>query len=439
MTQATVEKLEGLERKVSVTVPKENVAEKYQEKLQEVIKTVQIKGFRPGKAPIHLIESRFGRDILSEVAGELVESSLTEVFQKHQIQPVARPQIKPGELAKNNPFQYDATFEVFPEIHLQDLAGVIIYKLEAEITENDVAHELESIRKEHGEWIETTRKAEKGDQLLLDYEVHTEGNPVHDMKGEKISWELNESLLPELITGLLGVQANDAREIAVKFPEDNQSKEIAGKNAVFKLKIHAVHEKKLPPLDNEFAQKLGIQEGGIESLKAEIRKNLEMKLKQGAEQNTRNQILNKLLELNQIEIPKALVEKEIEHLQHQRRQLLSQYTRTQEPLKWDLPRDPFVTEAERRVRLGLLFSEVIKVHKIKIDESKVVDKIREIASTYKNPDKIMETYMHDETLRSDVQSYVLEHQVIDYLMKQLKIETKKASYDEVMQSAQANQ
>lgn len=432
---SAVEKLEGLQCRLKITIPAEEIETSYQQRLKEVTKNADLKGFRKGKVPPNVVEQKFGKSIRQEIAGDLMQSHFEKALEEHNLQIAGSPEVKSEDYKKGEPLEYEATFEVYPEIELKDLEGESIEKHFAEVTDADIDAMLEKLRKQHSEWEDVDRAAKEGDRVIIDFEGFIDDKPFEGGKANDFQLELgSKQMIPGFEEGVIGAKPNDILTLQVTFPEDYPVQDLAGKPAEFKVTVKKVQEGKLPPIDDELAKKIGI-EGGLDKLREEVRKNMQTELDRFINAKLKSDVLDRLLSRNTVLLPNALIESEIQHLQQMTRQQMAVQQGTREIPEVDLPREPFVEEAHKRVSLGLLLAEAIKNFEVKLDQDKVREKVNEIAASYQKPEEVISWYYKNKKLLSEIEAAVLEEQVVDKLLEKVNLEEKQSSYDEIMELA----
>ncbi len=437
--QVTVQNLEGLERKVDISIPAAEVGQRYQSRLDNVRKTAKIDGYRPGKASPEMIERRFGESVLFEVCGDLIDSSFQNAVKEHQLNIAGAPKVEPKAFAKDQPLEYSATFEVYPEISLKDLSGQSISKPVSAITPEDINKVLHRIQKQHADWTPVDRASVEGDQLSIDFEGFVDGVAFQGGKAAGFQIELgSKQMIPGFEEALVGVKVGDEPTIQVAFPEDYHAKDLAGKPAEFKIKVHKVLEAKEPELNDALALKMGIAEGGIAKLKEQVQKSMQTELDNALKNRLKSIVFDKLIELNPIALPNAALDKEIKHLQSTalHRMLHDQGVKhdcqSHDLPKIDLPREPFLKQAERRLSLGLLLAEVIKKAQIKSDPAAVKARIEEMAQTYHNPEQVIQWYYGSHERLSEIESMVLEEAAINQLLEKAKTSDEHMEFEKVV-------
>lgn len=428
-------KLEGLSRRLNVVLPAERLRQAYAERIKEVAKNVRLPGFRSGKIPMPVIEKRFGNIVLREVASELMQAGFQQAVTDEKLKVAGSPEVKPGEIDKEKDLQFEVSFETYPEVKLADFHQVKVEKLQAEVTDEDVERMLQKLRKQQAHWHKVDRAAELGDRVLIDFDGFIEGKPFPGGSGKNFTLELgSRQMIPGFEEGLLNAKAGDDLSVDVTFPQDYPATHLANQKAVFKIKLHEVQEAHLPELDDDFFNKLSIKSGGLAALTEKLRDDMETELKNRLMAQLKEEVLNHLIKLNPVTPPTSMVEEEIKNLQEVTRQQISaqQGKKGKETSKIQLPKEPFIPQAQKRVILGLLVGEAIKNFGIKSDKNKVRDKINEMvmASGYGNPEEMAAWYHQNKRLMSEIETLVLEDQVVEKLLTQAQIVEKHVSYQE---------
>ena len=429
--QVSIESLDGLERKMTVQVPAEQVTEAVQKKLKELSKTVRIDGFRPGKVPLKVVQQKFGGHVRQEVIGDVIESSYREALVQENVRPAGMPNIDSIDSEGAESMSYTATFEVYPELDRLELEAIAVEKPLAEIGDADFDKMIERLREQRKDWKETRGAAKEGYQVIVDFEGRIDGEPFAGGSGEGMAVEIGAGqMLPEFEKGLEGIKAGEEKIVEVTFPDDYHGAEVAGKTAEFTLKATRVNKPELPEVDAEFARGFGIEDGDVDKMREDIRANMEKEKSDRLKAEVKRRVLDGLLEHNAIIAPNALVAEEIQSLRRQAAQRMGQDPQTVDAGK--LPDDLFRQEATRRVQLGLLVSEVIKREKINIDQSLVDAAIEEMAVSYEQPDQVRNYYRQNRDARASLESMVLEDQVVNHILEQAKVTEKSVSFEDLM-------
>ncbi|ALP53530.1 trigger factor [Candidatus Tenderia electrophaga] len=430
--QVSVTSNQGLERKLTVEVPADKIEQEVQQRLKGMAGRVRIDGFRPGKVPFSVIRKRFGAQVREEVKSELVRSSFYEAIQQENLRPAGTPQIETDASAENK-LAFTATFEVYPEVKVDVPADLVVEKPVVEVTDADVDRMLEKLRKQRAGWEDVDRAAAEGDQLVIDFVGKIDGEAFEGGTAEDYTLELGSKRFIEGFEDqLIGAKAGDSKEVSVSFPENYQSEALAGKPAVFDVSVKAVKGPKLPELDDpEFLQALGTNEGGVETLRQEVRQSMERELKQKIEAKVKEQLLDKMLDANPIDLPAALVEDEIRQMANQARQSMGMQGDQEVS---DEIREALGDRARRRVGLGLLVGELIREKGFKADAENVRTRIEEMAQSYEDPQAVLNWYYQDKSRLSGVEALVLEDQVVDWLLSEVKTEDVTKSFDDIMEA-----
>jgi trigger factor len=428
--QVSVEATGGLERRMTVEIPEERITNEVGSRLQRLARTAKVKGFRPGKVPMKVVAQQYGHQVREEVLGEVIQHSYFEAVNQEKLQPAGMPRIEPASGEEGSGFRYVAIFEVMPELSLADVAGIKLEKLQAEVSDADVDKMLENLRSQQTEWKEVKRKAKKGDRLNINFKGTIEGEEFAGNSGDNVPVTIGSGRMIEgFEKGLTGAKAGEELTLDLQFPEDYAHKEVAGKPVQFQVSVNSVEEPKLPELDEAFAKGFGIGDGSLESLRQEVRQNMTRELAQALSAKNKQSVMDKLLEMNQIELPQAMIDNEAENL---KQQMMQQMHIPKGKSGADLDASLFRGQAERRVSLGLILAELIKSKEIKASDEAVRAKVEEIASTYEDPQEVIDWYYADKQRLQQLEGLVLEDAVVDWVFAQADVSNKQSSFDEAM-------
>ena len=431
--QVSVETTSGLERRMTVGIPAERIENEVNKRLQQTAGRARIDGFRPGKVPMSVIRKRFGASARQEVIGEVIQSSFYEAVIQEKLNPAGAPSVEPKELDEGKDFEYIATFEVYPQVALADFADISVERIDAEVTDADLENMLEILRKQHTSYEVVERAAENDDQLTVDFTGRIDGEAFQGGTASNSKLVLGSGrMIPGFEEGLVGAKAGETRTVNVTFPEDYQNLDLAGKAAEFEIIVHDVAAAQLPELNDEFFARFGVEEGGLEGFRSEVRKNMERELRQAIKGKTKTQVMDGLLKSNEVEVPKALISNEIDRL---RQQAVQQFGGASiDPSQ--LPAELFEEQAKRRVSLGLIVAEIVKQNDIKPDSDRVRAMVEELASAYQEPEQVVNWYMQNEQQLAEIESVVLEEQVVDTVLQKAKVTDKAVTYEEAVKPAQ---
>jgi trigger factor len=431
--QVSVEELDGLERRITVQVPAENIDPKIQDRLKSLIPKVKLSGFRPGKVPLKVIKRMYGPQVRQEVLEEVLENSYRDALSQSNLRPVGSPKIEPQALKEGEDLQYTATFEVLPEFEVVGTDGIEVERQVAEVTETDVENMIETVRKQRTEWLNVDRPCQKEDRVTIDFEGQIDGQDFPNNKREDVPLILGSGTMPEAFeNSLIGLEKGAEKEFDTTFVESYQVADLAGKTVHFTVEVKAVAEPKLPEVDAAFAESLGAD--SIEGLHDLVRTNMRQELEKRIEANIKDQLLQSLHKANDIKAPQALTEAEIEQMAH--RAGLTDHENHNEEIT-ELKNKFFAEPARERVALGLILSRLADTHNIEPDEARVRDKVKVIAASYDEPDNVARWYEGNPQAMNSVRSLVVEEQVIGWLLERANVTEKKVTFDEVMKSGKA--
>ncbi len=429
----SVETTAGLERRMTIQVPAEQIESEIDSRLRRYGKTAKIKGFRPGKVPMQVVRQRYGGQVREEVLGEMIRSSFVEALGQEKLRPAGGPRIEPSKVEQGVDLEFTATFEVYPEIALSGHEGMKIQRPTAEIAESDIDDMMDRLRRQRAEWVAVDRAAVDGDQLTVDFTGTLDGEPFSGGEGEKVPVVLGRGgMLQDFENGLLGMRVGEEKEVSVDFPDDYGAAELAGRTAIFRVTAREVAEEKLPEIDDEFCQAFGISEGGVDRLRKEVSENMAREMAQAARSQMKRQVLDQLVDANEAELPRVLVDEEIRVMQESaaRRMGLDPSDASSLP-----PRETLEPQASRRVKLGLLVAEVIGQAKIELDPSRVRQRLMELAASYGSPEEVIKLYTSNRQMMGQIEAEVMEEQVVDWLIERAETTDQATSFADLMQPA----
>jgi trigger factor len=434
--QANLETLGSLQRKLNIVVPMAEIETEVESRLKRLSRTVKLAGFRPGKVPFKVVAQQFGPQVRQEVLGDTLQKSFGDAVNQQNLRVAGYPKFDaapPGEGAAE--FSYSATFEVYPEVVVGDVAKAVVKRAKLEVGEADVDKTLEIMRKQRVSYEAADRAAADGDRVTMDYVGTIDGVEFAGGKAQDQSIVLGQGrFLPEFEKALPGLKAGDNKSFELKFPDDYAGKEVAGKTAVFAVTVKAVAAAKLPEIDAEFAKSLGVADGDIAKMRAEVRGNLEREVAARTKARTKERVMDALMEVTQIEVPKALVEMEIERLQQMARQdLAARGIPVGDNVP--LPADMFEKNAQRRVTLGLILGEVVRGQNLAAKPEQVKAAVEEQAQSYERPEEVVKWFYSSPERLREIEGMVLEENVVAWVLGKAKVEDDALSFDELMGNA----
>jgi len=431
--QVSVETTQGLERRLTITVPAENVETEVKKRLQQLSKTQRIDGFRAGKVPVSVINKRFGPAVRQEVAGEVMQRNFYEAVVSEKINPAGAPTFAPKALEAGKDLEFSATFEVYPEVEVQGLDKITVEKPAVTVTDEDLANMLETLRKQHAAWADVDTAAGENDRVTVDFVGTIDGEVFEGGKAEDFPLELGQGrMIPGFEDNIVGKKAGEEVVADVTFPDDYHAENLKGKSAQFTITVKKVEAQELPELSEEFATKFGVNEGGVEALKVEIKKNMTRELDQAVKANVKDQAIKGLLANNEIEVPKSLVDQEVDALRQQAAQRFGGDAQNMP----ELPAELFHEQAVTRVKTGLLLGEVIKANEIKIDDAKVDALIANVASAYEDPAEVVEYYRTNDQLMQQMRNVAMEEQAVEAILAKAVVTDVEKAFDDIMNPKQ---
>jgi trigger factor len=423
--QVSLESVQGLERRMTVEVPAEQVEQAVEQRIQRIARSVRLDGFRPGKAPLRVVRQRFGDQARREAYGELIETSFQQAATQEKLRVVAQPRIELKDV-EGGALGYVATFEVMPEVTLSDLSGAVIRRPTASVQESDVDVMIESLRRQRTSWVEVERAAREGDTVQMSFKGTVDGEAFPGGSADHVPLTLGSgSMIPGFESGLVGMSKGEVRTLDLSFPADYRVANLAGKPASFEVTVHRVNEPRLPDLDEAFVRSFGVADGTADSLRADVRANMERELEQRLEAALKERVMNLLMDRNPVDVPAALVADEAQRLRDQAK---GDLTRAGHSSALELPLSLFEEQARRRVWLGLLVGEVIRTQGLKVDGERVRRKIERLAESYEQPDDVVSWYYANHDALRPVENLVLEDQVADWVVTRLQVEDEPTTF-----------
>lgn len=435
--QVSVETTQGLERRLTITVPAAAISTEVDKELRNIAKNRRVDGFRPGKAPVAMIKKMFGLSVLQDVASRQMQNHFYQAIIANKLTPAGAPTFAPGQLAEGKDLEFAATFEVYPEVQLNALDKIEVTKPVVEITADDLDTMLGTLRKQHATWAKTEVAAASGDRVVIDFVGSIDGEEFEGGKASDFTLELGQGrMIPGFEEGIIGKKAGEAVTVDVTFPAEYHAENLKGKAAQFAVTVKAVEAQQLPEVNDEFAKLFGLAEATVDALKVEVKKNMERELNNSIKARVKDQVIKGLLATHEVEVPQALIESEIDVL---RRQALQRFGNNLDPKQLpELPASLFTEQAKDRVKVGLLLGEVIKANKLQVEDARVQSLIETVASAYEDPQEVVQYYNSNKELLQGMRNVALEEQAIDLVLTKAKVKEEKAKFDEIMNPQAAN-
>jgi trigger factor len=432
---ANVETLGTLERRVSMSVPVADIEKQVGDRLKKLARDVRMPGFRPGKVPMKMVEQTYGPQVRNEVLGDAVQKSFSDVVKQANLKVAGYPKIEAKGEPNDKALEFSATFEVYPEVKVGDLAAVTIEQPKTAVSDADVDKTIEILRKQRSRFVPATRAAQDGDRLAVDFDGSIDGAPFEGGKAAGFQFVLGEGrMLPEFETAARGLGAGESRSFKLKFPDDYHGKAVAGKEAVFELKVAAVEEPQLPALDAEFAKALGVADGDLAKMRSEVRANVERETKKRVDARLKQQALQALLDSTPMELPKSLVEAESQALVERAAAELQGRGMKPEQLP-ALDPSAFADTAKRRVALGLIIGELARAESLQPKPAEVRAMVEQEAQTYESPAEVVKWFYMQPQRLQEMEGAALEANVVKWVLSKAKVQDKDIAFDDLMGAA----
>ena len=428
--QVSVEQSGNIERKMTISLPAERVDSEITRQLQRLSKQVKVPGFRPGKVPMKIMKSRYLGQVMQDVMADLIQSSYQEALGQESLRPAGAPSIETSSGGEGKDLEYTATFEVYPDLTGLTLSGLKIERNLCEISDKDIDTTLDSLRRQRVEWKSIDAEAKDGNRVTLDFTGSVDGESFTGGEGKAMPVVIGSgSLIPGFESQLIGIKEGEERTLTVKFPDDYHADEMAGKEAIFDVKATEVAEEALPEVDEALAKSFGVEGGGIEKFREEIRDNLSREASDRTDITVRDAIFQAVLESNEIDVPKALLEQELKMLIETAEKEQPEITKNEEAVAM------YRKLAERRVSLGLILAEITESEAMIPAADAVESRLQKLAETYEDPSSFIEWYKADRQRLSEIEAQVLESMVVDKLLKDAEITDKTISFEELVNPA----
>ena len=429
---ANVENLGTLERRVSMSVPVADIEKQVGERLKKIARDVRMPGFRPGKVPMKLVAQTYGTQVHNEVLGDAVQKSFSDAVKEANLKVAGYPKIERKDESNDKSLEFSATFEIYPEVKVGDLAATSIERPQVAVADADVDKTIEILRKQRTRFVAASRAARDGDRLMIDFEGRLDGQPFEGGTASGFQFLLGEGrMLPEFESAARGMSPGESKQFTLKFPDDYHGKNVAGKETSFNIKVNQVEEPQLPELDAEFAKALGVADGDLDRMRTEVRANVEREVKKRVEARLKMQALQSLLDATPLELPKSLVEMESQQLVQRAAGDLQARGLKPEQMP---PLDPsaFAETAKRRVALALIIGELSRSENLQPKPAEVRAMVEQEAQTYESPAEVVKWFYMQPQRLSEMEGAALEANVVKWVLSKAKVEDKDIAFDELM-------
>lgn len=428
--QVSLENTTAIERRMTVGIPSDKVDAAVNQRLQEASRTVKINGFRPGKVPMSVVQKRYGAGIRQEVVGEMMRDAYMQALEEQKLQPAGYPKFEPKSTEAGADVEFVAVFEVYPEFTVGALDQIKVRKETAEVVDSDIDQMISNLREQSAKWVESEKAAEEGDKVTIDYKGTVDGEAFEGGTAENATVQIgSKRMIPGFEEGLVGLKAGDTKTLDVNFPEDYQAENLKGKAAKFDVTVRAVAERELPEVDEAFFASYGVEGKDLDGFREELRKNMTREAANASSNKVKQQVVDQLVEQVAVEVPAALISNEVDRM---RQEAVQRFGGGQNLDPSALPAELFTEQAKKRVQTGLIFAQIIKEQELEATDGQVRAKIEELAGSYQDPEQFIEYFMNNAEQKAQIESSVLEDQVVDKVLEQGQVEEATVSYEDAV-------
>ncbi|MFA7270240.1 MAG: trigger factor [Sterolibacterium sp.] len=421
----------ALERRLDMSIPMASVDQDVEQRLKKLSRTVKMPGFRPGKVPFKMVVQQYGPEVRSEAIGAAVDKAFGEMLREQKLRIAGYPRIEPKSGEDKTKMEFSAVFEVYPEIKLGEVTDQEIERPVLTLTDAEVEQTIEVLRKQRTTYLKAERPAASGDRVVIDFIGRQDGEVFPGGQGADVAIRLgNGQMLPDFETAIIGLSVDETKTFDLTFPAEYQAKDLAGKTVQFEVTMKRVEGPHLPELDADFVKSMGIADGDVSKMREEVRENLQREVTKRLQTRIKNQVMDKLLSVNPVEIPKSLVEIE----SHQMAEAALQDLKARGMSEKTMPVDPswFTAQATRRVGLGLILAELVNQKQLHAKQEQVRAMVNEFAATYQDPAEVVRWYYSQPQRLSEAEALVVENNVVDWVLTNAKVADKPISFDELM-------
>ncbi len=429
-----VETLDKLERKITLTLPVGTIQNEVDSRLKRLARTVKMDGFRPGKVPMNVVAQRYGYSVHYEVMNDKIGQAFAQAANEAKLRVAGQPRITEKEGAPEGELAFDAVFEVYPEVKINDLANAQVDRIVAEVGDEAIDKTLDILRKQRRTFAQRAQDAaaQDNDRVTVDFEGKVDGEPFQGGKADDFQFIVGEGqMLKEFEDAVRGLKAGDSRTFQLSFPADYHGKDVAGKQADFMVTVKKIEASHLPEVNEQLAKSLGIADATVEGLRADVKRNLEREVKFRVLARNKNAVMDTLVANAELDLPKSSVQAEIDRMIEGARADLKQRG-IKDADKAPIPDDVFRPQAERRVRLGLVVAELVRANNLQAKPEQIKTHIEELAASYEKPADVVRWYYGDNRRLAEVEAVVIENNVTDFVLGKAKVQEKAVSFDELM-------
>jgi len=429
-----VETLEKLERRITLTVPASDIGSEVESRLKRLARTVKADGFRPGKVPMSVVAQRYGYSVQYEVVNDRVGQAFNDAANQAKLRVAGAPRISQKDDAPEGQLAFDATFEVYPDVALGELAGVEVERISSDVTDAAIDRTIEILRKQRRTFAQrpAAEGAAETDRVTIDFEGKIDGEPFAGGKAEAFQFVIGEGqMLEQFDKAVRGMKVGQSKTFPLVFPADYHGKDVAGKEADFLVTMKKIEAAHLPAVDEAFAKALGIKDASVEGLRADVRKNLEREVRFRVLARNKGAVMDALVKVAQLDVPKALVKNEVDRMTESARADLKQRG-VKDAETAPLPAEIFQPQAERRVRLGLVVAELVRTNNLQARPEQLQKHIEELSQSYEKPAEVVRYYLSDRKRMAEVEAVVIENNVTEHVLAKVKVIDKVVPFDDLM-------
>ena len=429
-----VETLDKLERRITLSVPTQQISSEVESRLKKLSRTVKADGFRPGKVPLSVVAQRYGYSVHYEVMNDHVGRAFNDAATEAQLRVAGAPRITQKDEAPEGQMVFDATFEVYPDVQIGDLSAAELETVSAEVTEDAIDRTIEILRKQRRTFAQRPagEGAAEGDRVTIDFEGKIDGEPFAGGKADAFQFIIGEGqMLEQFDKAVRGMKVGESKTFPLQFPADYHGQDVAGKEADFRVSVTKVEQQKLPEVDEAFVKSLGIDDATLQSLRDSVKKNLEREMRMRVLARNKSAVMDALIAQSTLDLPKALVDNEVERLMASAREDLKNRG-IKDAENAPLPQELFQAQAERRVRLGLVVAELVRAHNLQAKPEQLQSQIEEMSQSYEKPAEVMRWYLSDRSRMAEVEAMVVEKNVTDFVLSKAKVTLKQLGFDDLM-------
>jgi len=428
-----VENLGALQRRLDISVSAESLAKEVQARLGKLARTVKLPGFRPGKVPLKMVASSYGPQVQAEVLNDKIGEAFNAAISARQLRVAGTPTVAPKEGGDGGQLTFSATFEVYPEISIADLGGVTVEQAVCAVGDAEIDKTIDIMRRQRATLREVGRAAADGDRVTVDYKGSVDGFAFEGGAATGFPFTVGQGrMLPEFEAAVRGMAPGESKTFPLTFPADYRASELAGKTASFDVTVKKVEQAELPPVDAAFAKQLGVRDGDVATMREEVRGNLEREVKTRLRARTKESVMSALLGVADFELPQSLVAADSQRLVELARSDLA--ARGMDGSNFQLTTENFAPQAQRRVRLGLLIGELVRTQNLAPRQDQIRRRLEELAQSYEKPAEVIQWYLGNRQRLAEVETMVMEDNVVDWVLQRARVTEKPVAFDELMGS-----